>query len=174
VFVLIVDSDWNRTHATQEAFKGAGIETEVRTRTEGILEHVKQSRPEAIVIAANLDEISGLQARACWELKNSVHTRRIPLVVTSPRPATVAFTVHKMREERAEAYLEEPYRPSTLVALVQPYLGKSDTELAAMGARELETEKRSKGNLSLRDIVVLFGLFVIGAGLISMIIWESF
>ena len=156
---MVIEPDQPVAKAAQDALHEAGIEAELHTTANGVVEQARQNRPKAIVLSVELPKQSGWSV--CAKLKKAKDIRHIPLVMTSSEAKPITFEHHQKLLSRAEEYLQKPYEPSALVALLQPYMSKSDEELiAARDALQAETKKKAWSASTILSLLGFTGLLV--------------
>jgi ParB family chromosome partitioning protein len=102
--LLLIDPDPAVADAVRRAFASAGYEVTALAAGEPAVERCKQSRPDLILLAAELPDMSGFSV--CNRLKRA--SASIPLILYTSEATDGAIEAHRKTKTRADAYLRQP------------------------------------------------------------------
>jgi DNA-binding response OmpR family regulator len=119
--VLVIDDHFHTHRLIQGPLGGQGWQVQSATDGEQGLSAAQAEKPDVIVLDVTMPRMDGLEVLR--ELKASDDTRAIPVVMLTARgeDADVAQAVR----EGADHYMQKPFHPAELCALLKRILGET-------------------------------------------------
>lgn len=114
--IMVVDDDEQINEALSLVLKKANYDTILRTSGKNLVQFVKDTCPDAILLDIRLMDEDGLSIAK--DLKQDIITKNIPIILISARVGTL--TEEQMAG--AELYLPKPFRMRTLLAALTSLL----------------------------------------------------
>jgi CheY-like chemotaxis protein len=117
--LLIVESDSDASDRMQSALEAKGFSVQTLAEGKPTVERVRGSRPDLIVLSAEL--AAGQSGYLiCRELKKDSELKKIPVVITGDPEK---FDGHRKLKTRAEEYVAKPLDVDRLVEIVGTLIG---------------------------------------------------
>ena len=113
--ILLVDDEPDLVQLVSLRLQAAGYQVEVAYDGQQALGHVKQSRPDLIVLDLMLPKLDGY--KVCRLLKFDERTRAIPILIFTARAQVEDVTL--ATECGADAYLTKPFEAKALLMKIQ-------------------------------------------------------
>src|SRR5512142_341220 len=109
--LLHVESDPGLAEEVRRAFAPAGFEVVTVHGGEQAMDRCRQSRPDLILLAAELPDMSGFSV--CNRLKRALGS--VPLILYTSEATPSAIEAHRATRTRADDYLGKPFDMAELV-----------------------------------------------------------
>lgn len=119
--ILITDDEPNIALVVAKRLETHGYEVHIAGSGEEALLKVRAQRPDLVLLDIMLPGIDGLQV--CRILKSGDGTKQIPVILFSARAQT--WDKEAGREYGADAYVEKPFQPQELLAVIEKLLKSS-------------------------------------------------
>src|SRR5262249_46182150 len=103
--LVLVESDPALADAVRRAFVPVGVAVTTVPVGEQALDRCKAARPDLILLAAELPDMSGFSV--CNRLKRALSD--VPLIVYTSEATAAAIEAHKAGRTRADDYLRKPF-----------------------------------------------------------------
>jgi len=118
--VLVFEDDPDFGSELQARFVELGCTVRLFAAGEGALERASESKPDLIVVSADLGGGGGLSV--CNKLKNADAVKDVPLVLLSTELWGGALEVHRELETRADEYVRRPIEWSELLDRIRAHV----------------------------------------------------
>ena len=143
--ILLVDSDAALRSQVAKALAARGFELQENPDGREVIEQVRASQPDAVVLCVELPKSSGYAV--CSKLRKDDALKKIPVILTSAEATQKAFDDHKkLKNGRADEYLLKPFTPDDLLEKIEALIGAGEPEAAA-----------HEDSLGLSDLAAEFG-----------------
>ncbi|HEX7623339.1 MAG TPA: response regulator, partial [Anaeromyxobacteraceae bacterium] len=110
--LLLIDPDPALAEAVRRAFAPAGYRVTALAAGEPAVDRCKASRPDLILLAAELPDMSGFSV--CNRLKRALAS--IPLILYTSDATDGAIEAHRLTRTHADEYMRQPLDLSQVVA----------------------------------------------------------
>src|SRR5512137_2168044 len=110
--VMHIEPDPALADEVRRAFSPAGVSVEAVTQGDGAVERCRQSRPDLILLSAELPDMSGFSV--CNRLKRALGS--VPLLLYTAEADEAAIQAHRATRTPADGYLRRPFQIADLVA----------------------------------------------------------
>ena len=132
--VLVVDDDQDLAEMLGIVLNGVGIEVDLVSRGDEVLDVVKNNPPDLILLDVMLPGLDGVEV--CRQIRE--HAIQIPIVMLTAKGDTHDIVLGL--EAGADDYMVKPFKPSELVARIKTRLRRTSSDV--------------KGILTLGDISI--------------------
>ncbi len=132
--ILLVDDDPALRTLLRTTFELADVEVAEAENADVARRRIKGTRPDVIVLDVSMPGVTGLEL--CKELKESAHTKDIPVVVLT---GSTGGTSAAAKRAGADAFLRKPFSPLELLAVADRLAG------GLYGVPFRATKKRGSG-----------------------------
>ncbi|HET9594930.1 MAG TPA: response regulator, partial [Anaeromyxobacteraceae bacterium] len=109
--LLLIESDPELAESVRRAFTPAGFQVTTLAAGEPAVDRCKASRPDLILLAAELPDMSGFSV--CNRIKRSLAS--VPLILYTSEATDAAIEAHRQSRTRADEYLRAPLDLAALV-----------------------------------------------------------
>ncbi|MFT5526007.1 MAG: CheY-like chemotaxis protein [Pirellulaceae bacterium] len=120
--ILIVDDDESQVAALCHRFESLGYRTLAAYEGKRGIDVAETRHPDIVLLDVGLPDITGFEV--CEHLNNSAMTCDIPIIVVSGHERT--DVVRRARAAGGMFFLQKPYDPNSLLALVEHALREPD------------------------------------------------
>lgn len=132
--VLVVDDDQDLAEMLGIVLNGAGIEVDLVSRGDEVLDVVRNNPPDLILLDVMLPGLDGVEV--CKQIRE--HSIQVPIVMLTAKGDTHDIVLGL--EAGADDYMVKPFKPSELVARIKTRLRRTTSHV--------------KSNLTLGDISI--------------------
>jgi len=132
--VLVVDDDQDLAEMLGIVLNGVGIEVDLVSRGDEVLDVVRNNPPDLILLDVMLPGLDGVEV--CRQIRE--HSIQVPIVMLTAKGDT--HDVVLGLEAGADDYMVKPFKPSELVARIKTRLRRTTSNI--------------KGTLTLGDISI--------------------
>ena len=120
--ILIVDDDESQVAALCHRFESIGFQTLAAYEGKRGIDVAESRHPDVMLLDVGLPDITGFEV--CEHLNNSAQTCDIPIIMVSGGER--ADVVRQTRASEGKFFLQKPYDPNSLLALVEHALRDAD------------------------------------------------
>ena len=117
--VLVVDDDQDLAEMLGIVLNGVGIEVDLVSRGDEVLEVVRNNPPDLILLDVMLPGLDGVEV--CRQIRE--HSIQVPIVMLTAKGDT--HDVVLGLEAGADDYMVKPFKPSELVARIRTRLRRT-------------------------------------------------